>query len=785
MPTKLRQAKKAQGDEGKESAAQVVDVDARRETEDLFRKTFELAASGLAHIAMDRRFIRVNRRLCEILGYPEHEMIKLRGKDISHPDDSDVINQQRPRLYAGEIDEVRLEKRYLRKDGSTVWVNFAMVVERDAQGKPKYEIAVYDDITERKAAEQALAESESRFRRTFQLAGSGLAHVSLDGRFLRVNPRLCEIVGYPENELVGMTVKQISHPEDRDVADRPRNKLEAGEIDSVRLEKRYLRKDGRIVWVMLSIALERDAAGKPLYAISVLDDITSRKHAEEALRDTEEHWRSIVNSANEGMLIYDRDLKVMSGNLAAERILGLPLAELIGKPGFTSLLSCVREDGSPLQPEDRPTRITLNTGKPQTGLVLGIKRPGGAVTWISSNTAFLRRPGEQKFYGIVSTISDITGRREAEEALRQSEDLFRKTFELAATGIAHVSLEGRFLRANRRLTEMFGYSEAELIGKSVKEVSYAEDRDVTDAQRALIRAGERESVRVEKRYLRKDGGVFWVSLGVVLVRGPTGTPQYEVAMFDDVTERKQAEQALREAHEELKRSNAELEQFAYVASHDLQEPLRMVSSYTQLLGRRYNDKFDADAKEFMGYIVDGATRMKQLIEDLLAYSRVGTKGKDFKPVELDRSVRRAIGNLKAAIEESGASITHDAMPTVPADEVQLAQLFQNLMGNALKFRAPSVQPRIHVGVKDLGAAHEFSVKDNGIGIEPQYFERIFMVFQRLHNKGEYAGTGIGLAIVKKVVERHGGHIRVESKLGEGSAFIFTLPKQQKETLNGG
>jgi light-regulated signal transduction histidine kinase (bacteriophytochrome) len=211
----------------------------------------------------------------------------------------------------------------------------------------------------------------------------------------------------------------------------------------------------------------------------------------------------------------------------------------------------------------------------------------------------------------------------------------------------------------------------------------------------------------------------------------------------------------------------------------------MVSSYTQLLGRRYNEKFDADAKEFMGYIVDGATRMKQLIEDLLAYSRVGTKGKDFKPVELDRSVRRAIGNLKAATEESGASITHDPMPTVPADEVQLAQLFQNLMGNALKFRTPSVQPRIHVGVKDLGAAYEFSVQDNGIGIEPQYFERIFMVFQRLHNKGEYAGTGIGLAIVKKVVERHGGHIRVESKLGEGSAFIFTLPKQQKETLNGG
>ena len=205
----------------------------------------------------------------------------------------------------------------------------------------------------------------------------------------------------------------------------------------------------------------------------------------------------------------------------------------------------------------------------------------------------------------------------------------------------------------------------------------------------------------------------------------------------------------------------------------------MVSSYTQLLGRRYGEKFDADAKEFMAYIVDGASRMKQLIEDLLAYSRVGTKGKDFKPVEVEKSLRRAIGNLRAAIEEAGASVTHDPLPALPADEVQLAQLFQNLMGNALKFRGPSV-PRIHVGVADRETHFEFTVRDNGIGIEPQYFERIFMVFQRLHNKGEYPGTGIGLAICKKVVERHGGQIRVESQPGKGSAFIFTLPKERTD-----
>jgi len=318
----------------------------------------------------------------------------------------------------------------------------------------------------------------------------------------------------------------------------------------------------------------------------------------------------------------------------------------------------------------------------------------------------------------------------------------------------------------------------------VKDVSHPDDRDVTDAERARIRAGEIDSARFEKRYLRKDGTVIWCDIAIALVRDVFGMPLYEIAVFDDITERKDAEAALQAAHQELKRSNAELEQFAYVASHDLQEPLRMVASYTQLLSRRYDSKFDKDAREFMSYIVDGATRMKQLIEDLLAYSRVGTKGQEFKPVALEAPLRRALFNLRAGIEEAGAAVTYDPLPTVSGDEVQLGQLLQNLIGNALKFRSNSV-PRIHIGVSEKDSEHQIEVRDNGIGIEPQYYERIFMVFQRLHNKGEYPGTGIGLAICKKVVERHGGRIWVESRPAEGpnggSSFYFTLPKRGGES----
>jgi PAS domain S-box-containing protein len=249
--------------------------------------------------------------------------------------------------------------------------------------------------------------------------------------------------------------------------------------------------------------------------------------------------------------------------------------------------------------------------------------------------------------------------------------------------------------------------------------------------------------------------------------------------------RRQAEAAMREAFlaleqktRELTRSNEELQQFAYVASHDLQEPLRMISSYTQLLGRRYGDRLDGDAQEFMAFIVDGAARMKQLIEDLLAYSRVGTRGREFQEVDSGASLTRALANLRTAQESSGAVITHDAMPRVIADGAQLAQVFQNLIGNAIKFRGEAA-PKIHVGAQVTDSVWVFTVKDNGIGLDTQYADRIFMMFQRLHNKAEYPGTGIGLAIVKKIVERHGGRIWVESEPGKGATFGFTIARQQE------
>lgn len=258
-------------------------------------------------------------------------------------------------------------------------------------------------------------------------------------------------------------------------------------------------------------------------------------------------------------------------------------------------------------------------------------------------------------------------------------------------------------------------------------------------------------------------------------RDPAGKPVRMAGVSWDVTEEKRAKEQLRTLLAELERSNKELEQFAYVASHDLQEPLRMVSSYTQLLEQRYRDKLDDDAREFINYAVDGARRMQRLINDLLEFSRVSTRGRRLEPVDANEVLGTVRANLSAAIEDAGALVTNEELPTVMADPTQLGQLLQNLIANAIKFRGAE-SPRVHIAAGEQAGEWVFAVRDNGIGIDPDYFDRIFVIFQRLHATADYPGTGIGLAVCKRIAERNGGRIWVESKPGNGATFSFSIPK---------
>jgi PAS domain S-box-containing protein len=380
---------------------------------------------------------------------------------------------------------------------------------------------------------------------------------------------------------------------------------------------------------------------------------------------------------------------------------------------------------------------------------------------------------------IGNQIGHFMARKQAERELRKSEERFRSLTALSSDWYWEQDEQFRLTFMSSRFTERTGMDAGPYMGRkrwdrpalNLTEADWERHRAQLDRHEPFF--------DFEMERAGPGGDSVWLSL--------SGEPVFDEdrrfrgyrGVGTDITERKRAQAVLRAAYDELARSNAELEQFAYVASHDLQEPLRMIGSYTQLLEKRYGTKLDQDAREFMDFIVDGATRMKQLIEDLLAYSRVGSRGKELRPVQAQTVFDKALVNLRATVEHSGAAITHDPLPEVNADDTQLAQLLQNLIANAIKFRNKDEPPRIHVGVEDAGSEWCFSVGDNGIGIEAQYFERIFMVFQRLHTRDEYPGTGIGLAICKKVIDRHGGRIWVESAYGKGSTFRFTLPKIQK------
>lgn len=378
--------------------------------------------------------------------------------------------------------------------------------------------------------------------------------------------------------------------------------------------------------------------------------------------------------------------------------------------------------------------------------------------------------------GLGESIGLFAQRKRTEDALRDSEALYQSLVDSLPLYVFCKDHEGRFTFTNQRFAETLGRPTTEIVGRSDADF-YPVDL-AAKYRRDDLRVMERRKLFEDvEQYCQPDGEKKYVQVWKVPVFDTRNRVVGIQGVFWDVTDRRKAEDALKSTAAELVRSNRDLEQFAYIASHDLQEPLRMVSSYCQLLERRYGTVLKGDGLEFLAFAVDGAKRMQGLINDLLSYSRIGMQRKPLRPVSAAAAATRAVANLQATVAEKGAEITLGELPTVLADETLLVQLFQNLIGNAIKFHG-AAPPRVEIRAHGEGQEWVFSVKDNGIGIEPQYQERVFAIFQRLHGRGEYPGTGIGLAICKRIVERHGGRIQVESAPGQGSTFSFTLPRPE-------
>ena len=382
---------------------------------------------------------------------------------------------------------------------------------------------------------------------------------------------------------------------------------------------------------------------------------------------------------------------------------------------------------------------------------------------------------------------EIEQRKQAEDARKSYEEelvLRDRSINSATNGILIADArqpDMPTVYCNAAFEKITGYAAEEVLGQNCRFLQGTDQQQPgIEAIRLAIRQGT--EAKAELRNYRKDGSLFWNELYIAPVKDRQGQLTHFIGIQTDVTQRKHQETELAYKTRELAQSNAELQQFAYVASHDLQEPLRMVASYTELLGKRYRGKLDKDADEFIGYAVDGATRMQRLIRDLLEYSRVGSENKSLEDTDCELVFQQVMQNLSASVRERHAEVTHDPLPTVHANPTHLIQLFQNLIGNALKFQRESPS-KIHVSAKALPDGWEFSVRDNGVGISADQLDRIFSIFQRLHSEREYPGTGIGLAICKRIVEKYDGTIRVESEPGKGSNFSFTLttPREGKES----
>ncbi len=511
-------------------------------------------------------------------------------------------------------------------------------------------------------------------------------------------------------------------------------------------------------------------------AIYMPPDSTSELVPRVALEAKPGHFlEGIVALAADAIIATDADQRILLFNRGAEEIFGYRADEVIGQP-LDMLLPerAARAHRERDIPSFERSGVTARR-MAERAEVYG-RRKSGEEFPLEAAISRTVVNGESRYTAI---LRDVSERRRAEQALRESESLFRTALEWSPIGMAIRDLDGHWLAVNRALCDLVGYTEEELRKLSFREISHPDDVDADAVLAEELLAGQRQGYSREKRYVHKDGHVVWILLAVTLVRSERGEPRFFIAQMKNITDRKNAQALLARQTEELARSNAELEQFAYVASHDLQEPLRMVASYTQLLARRYEGQLDEKADRWIGYAVDGAQRMQALINDLLALSRVGTHGRPLQLCQCDAMLTRVLESLAVAIAESEAEVTVDALPPLHADAGQLGQLFQNLIGNALKFRRPGVPPRIHVGVerrnRDGLGEWLFSVSDNGIGMDPSYTEQVFVLFQRLHTREEYPGTGIGLAICRKIVDRHGGRIWVESTPGAGSTFYFILP----------
>ncbi len=650
------------------------------------------------------------------------------------------------------------------------WLDNSLYPIFDAKGKLEQYAIFSHDITELKQTEKALRLSEEKYRTLFQNMNEGFAYHQIvtdkkgkpaDFIYLEVNKKFEEITGLKNKMVLNKCATKVipgikkAKP---DIISLYGEVAQTGKEKSFEIYNEPIEK-----WLMVRIF-----SPKKGYFGTMIEDITERKKVEEEMQKL----AAVVKHSNELVNLCTLDGKMTFLNEFGGKMLGIEPHEVEN----VNIMEVIPDNLRGLvEKELLPTM--MKEGAWEGDLQYRNMR-SGKLTDVHAMTFTIKNPdtGEPQFMANVSL--DITERKNTDrelqtllKKLKEEKNISDSVIESLPGVFYMFNQKGKFVNWNKNFETITEYSKDEVLKSSPLEYFTSETKKKIAAK--ILTVFTKGEATVEGELLTKSGKR--IPHYFTGKRVKINKQYFLLGVGLDISDKKEAEEKLREAMEELKRSNKELEEFAYVASHDLQEPLRMVSSYTQLLEKRYGNKLDKDAKEFIQFAVDGSNRMQGLIQDLLRYSRVTSKGGDFKKVSTNYALGKAITNLRDKIQQSQAVVHNDELPTVMADEMQLMRVFQNLIGNGIKF-AGNQSPQINISAEEKNGEWLFSVKDNGIGIEAEYKERIFVIFQRLHGREKYPGTGIGLSICKRIIERHKGKIWVESKPGQGANFYFTLPR---------
>ncbi|WP_294399717.1 PAS domain S-box protein [Prosthecobacter sp.] len=917
-----------------------------------FRAAFYSDGVGNAQVdSATGRYLRVNQRFCEITGYSEKELVQMAFTDLVHPEDlaSDQVAHQR--LIGGEIKDLSREKRYVRKDGRIVWVNINAALIDIPDGQPLRTLVVIQDITERRHAEQALVESEELFRKVFEEGPVGIAMASLDnGRVTAANSALCAMLGYTEEEMQSLTFRDVTHPDDLAVDEQAVRQLSAGQIQRHHTEKRYLRKNGEVIWGVRALTRVRSAGSEIYYALAMIQDVTERKLGEAALKESEEKFSKLFRNSPDAILLTTLDGRILDANAGFTRLTGFTTdeaidhttvdihfwAELADRERFITTLRTHR------RVLDLEATICTQTGEKRECLV------SGELMELRGQTV------------IVGSVRDITERKRTEAALQDREERFRTMAnsipQLAwiAQADGHISwynqrwyeytgttpeqmegwgwqevhdpevlpkvmeewkavlaaeqpfemefplrgADGRFRSfltrvqplkdASGRLIQWFGtntdvdamkQAEAEIhqLNAELEQRVVARTTDLEAANRELRESrAELESlfeslpglylvltpdfkiVAASDAYLTAtmttregivDRGLFEVfpdnpddpqadgvsnlraSLNRVLangeadtmaiqkydVRGPDGafeerywspinSPligadrkiQYIIHRVEEVTEfvlrrsqtssdaelsarmeQMEAEifsssQKVQAVNIQLEAANKELESFSYSVSHDLRAPLRAMDGFSRAVLEDYGSQLPPDGLRYLQVIRTSAQRMGNLIDDLLSFSRLSRAAMSKRTIDVRRLVQDAMEELQSQSEGRQIDLRIGDLPTCEGDPTLLKQVWINLLSNAFKYTQKRESAVIEIGCNPDGGRNVYHVRDNGTGFDMRYAHKLFGVFQRLHRAEDYDGTGVGLAIVQRIIHRHGGRVWAEAAVDQGATFYFTL-----------